>query len=329
MHRLDHYWYHKNAVTTLMRPMSWCFRGIVGLRRKMYRLGILERVRLPVPVVVVGNISVGGTGKTPLVIALVELLIKQGYKPGIITRGYGGEQKGDPILVTPDSNPYSVSDEAVLLAQRIQCPVIACPNRIASSQLLIEKGCDIIVSDDGLQHYRLERDIEIAVIDSSRGLGNGYCLPAGPLREPEKRLKTVDFVVVNGGNSDNTDRYAMKLQSHSPRRLSTDEEQGIDNFNKTPVHAIAAIGNPQRFYRYLIASGLTVLEHDFSDHHRYTVEDITFDDDYPVLMTEKDAVKCRTIAKGDNYWYITIDAVLDERFEPLFSTLLAQYSKSN
>ncbi len=325
MPRLDYYWYRKNAVANLLRPLSWCFRGLVNVRRALYRFALLRRVRLPVPVIVVGNISVGGTGKTPMVIALVALLIKQGYRPGIITRGYGGEQTSQPIMVATDSDPYRVSDEAVLLAQRTQCLVAACPDRIASSQLLLSKGCDIIVSDDGLQHYRLERDIEIAVIDAARGLGNGYCLPAGPLREPKKRLDSVDFVVFNADSQTNGAHYTMTLRSHAPRCLFSDEERSIESFSHTAVHAIAAIGNPQRFYHSLKRLGLSVIEHSFPDHYRYTEQDICFDDGYPVFMTEKDAVKCRKIAQGDRYWVISIDAVLDER---LSSSLLSALPKN-
>ncbi|MBL4851402.1 MAG: tetraacyldisaccharide 4'-kinase [Gammaproteobacteria bacterium] len=338
MLRLDHYWYHCNTLATLLRPLSWCFRGLISLRKLLYRSGVLKSIRLPVPVIVVGNISVGGTGKTPLVIALIALLKKHGYTPGIITRGYGGNVDKEPLMVTANSDPFKLSDEAVLLAQRTQCLVVACPDRIASSQLLIEQGCNIIVSDDGLQYYRLERDIEIAVIDASRGLGNGYCLPAGPLREPEQRLKTVDFVVINGlgtynKGSNNSDHYNMTMHSHAPRCLINNEEKPIGHFTGTSIHAIAAIGNPQRFYNYLRSLGLTVIEHHFSDHYRYQTEDIVFDDEYPVLMTEKDAVKCREIIKDEKYYYIAIDAILDGRLEPslmsLLKTVTAQDTASN
>jgi len=338
MPRLDHYWYHRNTLATLLSPLSWCFRGLIRLRRWLYRLDILKSVKLPVPVIVVGNISIGGTGKTPLVIALVALLKKHGYTPGIITRGYGGHVDKEPLMVTADNDPFKLSDEAVLLAQRTQCLVVACPDRIASSQLLIEQGCDIIVSDDGLQHYRLERDIEIAVIDASRGLGNGYCLPAGPLREPEQRLKTVDFVVVNGlgtynSSTNNSDHYNMTMHSHAPRCLINNEEKRIGYFTGTSIHAIAAIGNPQRFYHYLRSLGLTVIEHDFPDHYHFQAEDMVFDDKYPVLMTEKDAVKCREMVEGEKYYYIAIDAILDGRLEPslmsLLKTVTAQDTASN
>lgn len=338
MFRLDHYWYHCNTLATLLRPLSWCFRGLIRLRKLLYRLAVLKSVKLPVPVIIVGNISVGGTGKTPLVIALVALLKKHGYTPGIITRGYGGNARKEPLTVTANSDPYKVSDEAVLLAQRTQCLVVACPDRIASSQLLIEQGCNIIVSDDGLQHYRLERDIEIAVIDAARGLGNGYCLPAGPLREPSIRLKTVDFIVVNGlgaynSRTNDNGHHSMAMQYHTPRHLNNNQEQPIDYFSGTSIHAIAAIGNPQRFYHYLRSLGLTVIEHDFPDHHRYQTEDIVFNDEYPVLMTEKDAVKCRNIVHDEKYYYIAIDAILDGRLEPslmsLLKTVTAQDTASN
>ena len=317
MQRLDHYWYHNNPIAVLLRPLSWCFRGLASLRRNGYRLGLIKSVRLPVPVIVVGNISVGGTGKTPLVIALVEWLVQHGYQPGVITRGYGGEQRREPVLVNADSDPYSVSDEAVLLAKRTARPVAACADRIAASRLLLEQGCDIVLSDDGLQHYRLQRDVEIAVVDATRGVGNGFCLPAGPLREPKKRLKTVDFVIVNGSDRVDLgcDSHTMVLRAHSPRRLTDDEEQAITNFKGVTIHALAAIGNPKRFYDQLRSSGLSIIEHSFPDHHRYRAEDIEFADEYPVLMTEKDAVKCKKIVDSKRYWYVPVEAVLNEAFK--------------
>ncbi|MBL1432528.1 MAG: tetraacyldisaccharide 4'-kinase [Gammaproteobacteria bacterium] len=328
MRRLDHYWYHRNWVAILLRPLSWLFRVLSSIRRLLYHFKILNSVKLPVPVIIVGNISVGGTGKTPLTIALVELLKKKGYTPGVITRGYGGELQSKPAIVTEDSDPYLVSDEAVLLAQRGQCLVAASPDRIASSRMLIDQGCDIIVSDDGLQHYRLQRDIEIAVVDAARGFGNGYCLPAGPLREPIKRLATVDFVVMNSDRADESGRYNMIMRSHAPRYLTSHAEvcmeQFVDAGENTKVHAIAAIGNPQRFFRYLTSLGLVVIEHAFADHHRYQREDIVFNDHYPVFMTEKDAVKCRKIIDDENYFYIAIDALLDESFKLSLMTLLTK-----
>lgn len=322
MPRLDHYWYSNNWVSVLLTPVSWCFRAIAAIRRGLYKIGVLSSIKLAVPVVIVGNISVGGTGKTPLVIAMAALLKKHGYKPGIITRGYGGEVQSEPIHVNADSDPYSVSDEAVLLAQRSQVPVVASPDRIASSQLLLAQGCDIIVSDDGLQHYRLRRDIEIAVIDASRGFGNGRCLPAGPLREPKTRLDSVDMVVMNGGDSAMNDHFDMQMRPHPPISLVDGSSVNIDDFRNKKVHAIAAIGNPQRFFNGLRSLGMTVIEHEFADHYRYTEQDIRFDDDCPVLMTEKDAVKCRKIINSDKYYYLPIDAEMDSRFESSLISLL-------
>ncbi|MBL1294659.1 MAG: tetraacyldisaccharide 4'-kinase [Thiotrichales bacterium] len=324
MRKLDHYWYSDNWVSTLLRPLSWCFRGMVAIRRWLYKKSLLESVKLPVPVIIVGNISVGGTGKTPLVIALVTLLKKHGYHPGVITRGYGGDKQAKPVLVTSDSDPYAVSDEAVLLAQRTQSPVVASPNRIASSKMLLAKGCDIIISDDGLQHYRLQRDVEIAVIDATRGFGNSYCLPAGPLREPQGRLNSVDLVVMNGDESKRNDDFMMQMHSHPPIKLVNGEESSVDDFAGSKVHAIAAVGNPQRFFDYLKLLGMTVIEHEFPDHHRYVTSEIEFDDSYPVFMTEKDAVKCRKLVDSEKYHYIAIDAELDTRFEPSIINLLAK-----
>lgn len=292
------------------------------MRRFCYRAGCLSRVHLPVPVIVVGNISVGGTGKTPLVIALVELLRNHGYSPGVTTRGYGGENITSPQPVTVDSDPYAVSDEAVLLAMRGRCPVVVGRDRVAAAILLHEQGCDVVLSDDGLQHYRLWRDIEIAVIDGARGLGNGYLLPAGPLREPPRRLREVDFVVVNGTATDSRD-YSMTLVPQVPRRLSDQLERPLASFGSSPVHAIAGIGNPQRFFDALASSGLQVIPHAFPDHYRYQRKELDFGDDYPVLMTEKDAVKCRRLVDNERYFYIAVDALLDERLEPQLMQVLA------
>lgn len=317
---IDNYWYSKNPLAYLLLPLSWLFRGVSGFRKWLYHNGLLSAQGLPVPVVVVGNINVGGTGKTPLVIVLAEILKEHGYRPGIITRGYGGEVKESPVKVSEDSDAYQVSDEAVLLAKRSGCPVVACQDRIASSKLLLEQNCNIILSDDGLQHYRLQRDIEIAVIDSARGLGNGFSLPAGPLREPAKRLASVDFIITNGESHKqySTRDYVMRLQTKGILSLSDDLKQSIDKLTGMTVHAVAAIGNPARFFNQLRDLGLSVIENSFPDHYRYQLKDIEFDDDKPVIMTEKDAVKCRKLIDKDKYYYLSVAAEIDKDFTKAF-----------
>lgn len=312
MSRLQESWYRRTWFTWLLLPIAWLFCLLVALRRGLYRLGMLRSERLPVPVIVVGNISVGGTGKTPLVIALVELLRAQGWKPGVISRGYGGAANNWPQPVNADSDAYWIGDEPLLIAQRSGAPMVVGPDRIAAArQLLASHEVDIIISDDGLQHYRLQRDVEIAVVDGARRLGNGHCLPAGPLREPAGRLKQVDIVVVNGGASG---ELAMVLEPQPPRSLADEQRtQPLTALRGQPVHAVAGIGNPQRFFRMLEAAGLEIIPHPFPDHHRYLAADIDFGDAAPVLMTEKDAVKCRTISDG-RHWYLPVSARLPELF---------------
>ncbi len=312
MSRLQDAWYRRSWITWLLLPVSWLFCLLVMLRRALYRWGILRSHRLPVPVIVAGNISVGGTGKTPLVIALVELLRLQGWKPGVISRGYGGEAAQWPQPVHADSDAYLIGDEPLLIAQRTGVPMAVGPDRIAAAQLLLATHeIDVIVSDDGLQHYRMQRDVEIAVVDGMRGLGNGHCLPAGPLREPSYRLHQVNFVMVNGGGGEG---MPMILEPQPPLSVSDEQRtKSLDDFRGQPVHALAGIGNPQRFFQMLERAGLHILPHPFPDHYRYTAADIDFGDDALVLMTEKDAVKCRSISDG-RHWYIPVAARLPEDF---------------
>lgn len=318
MRRLDYYWYHKHPLVMLLVPLSWLFCMVGILRRKAYQAHLLKVTRLPVPVIIVGNISVGGTGKTPLVVWLVDFLKQAGYKPAIISRGYGGAAQKWPQRVLPDSDAASVGDEAVLLARRCDCPMAVAPNRVAAARMVLENnGCDIIVCDDGLQHYALARDIEIAVIDGMRRFGNGYCLPAGPLREPPGRLDSVDFVVVNGEAAEvinNQAQFSMHLHPGALRQVNGDNKIcDLGVFHGQVVHAVAGIGHPARFFQYLKASGIEIIEHAFPDHHPFTVQDLQFGDDASVIMTEKDAVKCRDFAR-ENHWYMPVDAQLDSEF---------------
>lgn len=319
-------WYERNVLSVALRPVSWLFCSLVFLRRLAYKIKLFRSITLPVPVVVVGNITVGGTGKTPLVIELAELLKRTGYRPGIISRGYRGKARSWPQQVRPDSDPVMVGDEAVLITRRTGCPMAVGPDRVAAGEALIQyHDCDIILSDDGLQHYKLKRNIEIAVIDGTRRFGNGFCLPAGPLREPVKRLREVDLKFTNGtaANDEILMQYkVMDLVSMS----DVDKICDLSEFKGKQVHAIAGIGNPQRFFDQLRASGLGVIEHSFPDHHEYLRKDIIFNDNLPVIMTEKDAVKCFRY-QNENMWYLPVAITLPKNIESQFIELLESSPK--
>lgn len=312
MKRLEYCWYTRSPWLILLTPLAFIYCLVARLRRFAYLAGLLPRARLPVPVVVVGNLTVGGTGKTPLVGWLARLLIQAGYRPGIIARGYRGKARHWPQQVRADSDPVMVGDEAVMLAGMIDCPMAVGPQRVQAAQALLEhSGCDVILSDDGLQHYALQRDIEIAVIDGVRRMGNGFCLPAGPLREPASRLGQVDLLVVNGLG--NHGEFPMRMRTlHA---LGLDDENDVRelaDFRGQQVHAVAGIGNPERFFDALRQAGIRAQEHVFPDHHGYTAGEVAFGDELPVLMTAKDAVKCRGFGLR-NAWYVpvTIDMGAD------------------
>lgn len=314
-------WYGRHPLGLVLAPLSWLYCLVVQLRRLGYRKGWLASRRLPVPVVVVGNLTVGGTGKTPAVLKLAELLRARGWRPGIITRGYGGRGAAAPRRVPPDGEPAEFGDEPVLLARRSCCPVVAGPDRVAAGALALSGGdVDILLADDGLQHYRLARDIEIALIDGARGLGNGRCLPAGPLREPRGRLDTVDLVLTNGRGSG--DGYRMRLIPGAAVYLRDPAvSKPIADFIGRPVFAVAAIGNPERFFAMLRALGLEVEGLAYPDHYPFGPSDLAAWPPGPVLMTEKDAVKCAHFA-GEDHWFLPVQAELDTAFvEAFFRTL--------
>jgi len=307
-------WYgRRHPLARLLLPLSWVYNAIIRVRRHAYLKGWLASERLPVPVVVVGNLTVGGTGKTPLVLRLVELLRDQGWTPAIITRGYGGRAKHWPQHVTPDSDPDRVGDEPVLLSRRSGCVVVAGPDRVAAGLLAIDlSDCDILVSDDGLQHYRLARDLEIVLIDGTRGLGNGHCLPAGPLREPPERLNSVDLVLYKGGAGPG---HRMRLCPGELVNLRDPSRHlRLSDLSGHRVRAIAGIGHPEPFFRHLEAAGLVVERYPYPDHHRYCAADADRWRGLPVVMTEKDAVKCADFA-GSDHWYLPVTAILDPDFE--------------
>jgi len=311
MHWLEKQWAQRGLWSILLLPFSWLFGFVVILRRMAYRTGMLKSYRLPVPVVVVGNISVGGTGKTPLVLWLVECLREHGYHPGIISRGYGGTVL-QPQGVSAASDPFLVGDEPVLLAKRAHCPIWVGRDRVATGRALLgaRPDCDVIISDDGLQHYRLRRDVEIVVVDGQRGFGNGWLLPAGPLREPQSRLREVDAVVANGGDGV-AGHSAMSLRGESFHNLAEPARTAkAEHFAGLHLHAVAAIGNPQRFFEKLRRMGLTAETHVFPDHHPFRPDDLQIPGADAILMTEKDAVKCAAFSEP-HWWYLEVAAEVD------------------
>jgi tetraacyldisaccharide 4'-kinase len=323
----DRHWYRLSWLSILLLTVAAVFACIVASRRAVYRLGLLPAWRMSVPVIVVGNITVGGTGKTPTVLWLCDFLRAQGYVPGIVSRGYGG--RGHTMAVVPTSAPDVAGDEPVLLAQRSRCPVWIGRDRVAAVRALLaaNPACDVIVSDDGLQHYRLARDIEIAVIDGSRGTGNGLPLPAGPLREGRGRLARVDAVVVSGGtiwSIAGTATFAMVLEGNEFRNLLNPLiHHGAAAFHGKRIHAVAGIGNPARFFDHLQRLGLSFTAHAYPDHHAYGEADLEFGDADAIIMTEKDAIKCLAFAR-ERHWVLPVDA----RVDPALGGLILERMKT-
>jgi tetraacyldisaccharide 4'-kinase len=299
-------WYDRTSPPWWLLPLSSAYGAAVGSRRYLYAKGLRRSIRVPVPVIVVGNLSVGGTGKTPLVCWLVSQLTERGFKPGVVTRGHGGAS-GHARIIDASADPGAVGDEPVLLVRRSGAPVAVGRDRPAAAQLLVNAGCDVVVSDDGLQHYALARDCEIVVIDGDRRFGNGSLLPAGPLREPEGRLAAADAVVLNGGRTPLDGTFSMRLEAGNAASVTGGAVKALAKFAGLTVHAVAGIGNPQRFFDMLRAYGIDVVAHPLPDHARLRAADISFGDQCPVLMTEKDAVKCAGIA-GPHHWYVPVTA---------------------
>jgi tetraacyldisaccharide 4'-kinase len=304
-------WYHWPVIILLL-PLSALFWVLSSLRRMLFRLQIKPSVDIPVPVIVVGNTSVGGNGKTPLVVHLAKRLRQAGYHPGVLSRGYGGKNVTYPMSVDYISEVDRVGDEAILMRQHINCPLVVDPIRPRGAMKLVETHkCDVIICDDGLQHYALNRDIEIVVMDGQRRCGNKLLLPAGPLREGSWRLDRVDFLVLNGGSVTNGE-YLMSLEAGRLINVKYPNKSLSINDLSLPVTAMAAIGNPQRFFSLLEKKQVKLKEQiSFVDHHAFSKKDIPSG---TVIMTEKDAVKCTLIAH-DDCWYLPVSARLTTQFE--------------
>jgi tetraacyldisaccharide 4'-kinase len=323
-------WYRSSLhpLMILLLPFSGLFRVCVAIRRWFYRIGLLKTYRATAPVIVVGNLTVGGTGKTPFVIWLVNFLRSQGYHPGIVSRGVGGKKHYHPHCVTHDDEASLVGDEALLLLQNAGCPVVIGMDRAAAvSELLKYAVCDIVISDDGLQHYRMGRDIEIILVDGERNLGNQQLLPAGPLREPVSRLQTVDMVVINGGSE--SDVCTMSLKPVEFVSVSHPETiMSFEAFPRQKVNAMAGIGHPQRFFSVLSNAGFDVSSHVFPDHHAYASSELNFAESWPILMTEKDAVKCKAFA-DQRYWFLRVEPVMSSAVEEKILLKLSTLKKVN
>lgn len=321
-------WFQKQWATftfwhIILIPLSWLFGIVASLRKYLYQHGWLKSYRLNVPVIVVGNINVGGTGKTPLVIWLAEQLKLAGYKPGIISRGYGGSAL-QVTEVLPDSNATVAGDEAVLIAARTDCPVFVSANRVSAGQHLLNTypECNVIISDDGLQHYRMQRNVEIVVYDSVKGFGNGALLPAGPLRESKARLKAVDAIVSNGVDR----RESSKCFNPITMQLVATDFYNLADVQKKAnaktlaqqgaISAVAGIGNPQRFFDQLYGLGLQFESRVYADHYVFQAQDFEQVNANVILMTEKDAVKCRAFAQA-NFWVLPVSAVVNDGLMPI------------
>ena len=334
---LQREWQRLGGGALVLLPFAVVFRCAAAVRRALYRAHILPQWRARVPVIVVGNISVGGTGKTPLVLAIVEMLQSRGWNPGVVARGYGRvpRREADPlgvVRVYPDiATPEHFGDEPVLIARRARVPVFIAPDRPAAARALLEAHpeVDVIVSDDGLQHYALARDVEIAVVDGERRFGNGLPLPAGPLREPVARLREVDAVVVNGGWSDTIAakrQFAMHFGRERFHALASNRQATVEEFallaRGRSVVALAGIGNPQRFFDHLDRLGIAARRMAFPDHHAYQPAELRLPGAELVVMTEKDAVKCAAFADA-RMWHLHVEAILPPDFDEFLLTRIA------
>ena len=308
-------WYQGAFWLYLLWPLNLIYGAVTFLRKYFYRFQFIKSYRANIPVVVVGNITLGGTGKSPLVAHLVESLKDMGFKPGVVSRGYGASISSEEVReVLSNSHVSEVGDEPLMLKLRVDCPIFVSPTRALAVQALESQGCDVVITDDGLQHYALNRDIEICVFDSERKWGNGCLLPMGPMREPLSRVTATDFVVMNGADwsahkQPKEAAFRMDLEADNLRSLNDERAMPLSKLKGKEVNAIAGIGNPERFFNTLRMQGLSVASHGFTDHHAYTQSDVSFNDDRPLIMTEKDAVKCREFNLSEA-WYLPVSAKL-------------------
>lgn len=322
------HWSDVNLVSLALWPISLLFRLLVAVRRWLFKTGFLKSWRAPVPVIIVGNISVGGTGKTPVVIALVEWLKAEGYKPGVISRGYGGVDRSKPELLQSNSKPGDVGDEPVLISRRTGVPVCVFPRRVESAQTLLDASdCDVLIADDGLQHYALQRDLEIIVIDAKKLHGNGFCLPAGPLREPVSRIDGQAFTLYNRTQKVQ-DGQSFTLTPGKFVAIDHSREQAADAFNGSQVLACVGTASPERFFSTLSSLGLDLKKRAFPDHHRYVIDDFANPTDLPIVMTEKDAVKCGNFGLK-NAWYLPVDTQLPDTLKTRVLNLLSHTQNNN
>jgi len=305
--RLESIWYAPgHPMRWVLAPLELAYRAAAAARKFCYRVGLKRTVELSVPVIVVGNISVGGTGKTPCVIWLANELKARGYRVGVVSRGYGSRSGAEPRTVDADSDPADVGDEPVLIASAAGVPVVVASDRVAAARaLLADRRVDILIADDGLQHLALARQFEIAVVDGERGLGNGACLPAGPLREPPSRLKRVDAVIVNGPGWGEGSVFRVELVQDRVMQLVGGATRDLADFRDVVVHAVAGIGHPERYFAMLRAAKLRMIEHAFPDHATLKKSDFAFADAHPILMTAKDAVKCKQFA-DPRFWVVEV-----------------------
>ncbi|MBD8493782.1 tetraacyldisaccharide 4'-kinase [Pseudomonas syringae] len=318
-------WYRGHPALALLRPLESLYRLVVNRKRARFLAGQGTIYKATVPVIVVGNITVGGTGKTPMILWLIEHCRRRGLKVGVVSRGYGARPASLPWRVRADQRASEAGDEPLLIVQRTGVPLVIDPDRGRAVQALLDaEPLDLILSDDGLQHYRLARDLELVLIDAARGLGNRRCLPAGPLREPVERLQSVDALLYNGAASDRQDGFAFTLQPSALVNLHTGQRVGVDHFPAgQAVHAVAGIGNPQRFFTTLEGLDWRPVPHAFADHAVFDAQALDFTPALPLIMTEKDAVKCRAFATRD-WWYLAVDAQPSTAFVSWFDERLAQ-----
>ncbi len=340
--KLQQGWRRAHFLNYVLLPIAWCYGLLMKLRQGCYQMGICQSTVLSVPVIVVGNISVGGSGKSPLVMLLVNHLKAKGFKPGVICRGYAGKSAFWPRQVNHTTSAKLVGDEPQLIFEQCDVAVVAGPDRVQNGYYLIDKlNCNILISDDGYQHFALKRTVDIVVIDAQYGFGNGWCLPAGPLREPKSALRRADIVVLNGESTDqstakwlgNIPCYSVTMKLQDARNLMDNRRRKLSEFLRHPVHAVAGIGNPERFFLQLEQAGIDIIRHVFPDHHDFGKDDLSFADNNDILMTEKDGIKCRALALQTETWakkiwvisaHLCVDETLCQRLQELLVQRNAQ-----